>query len=43
MPAHDIIDNRLKRHSDLNIPSAKAIRLTIKMQDKVDSIHAKID
>ncbi len=43
MPTHDIIDNRLKRHSDLNIPNAKAIRLTIELQDKVDSIHAKFD
>lgn len=43
MPAHDIIDNRLKKHSALNIPNAKASRLTIELQGKVNSIHAKID
>ena len=43
MPAHDIIDNRLKKHSDLNIPNAKAIRLTIELRGKIDTIYAKID
>ena len=43
MPTDDIIDNRLKRHSNLNITNARAIQLTIELQGKVDSIHAKID